>query len=233
MPLVITWWDIAVRLGLALLAGAIVGLNRGEKGKPAGLRTTTLVCVAASLTMVLTNLLINTNGRPSDSFVQFDIMRLPLGLLSGMGFIGAGAIIRTRGDVQGVTTAATLWFVTVMGLCFGSGFIGTGLVSLGLAMFVLWAMGLLEHWLPQMRAGCLAITLSAEASEGLTRAQVRRMVEVHGNRIVSWKVRYREGRPRVIEARVRWHCLGKDAELPGFVENVAAAAGVERVVWDG
>ncbi|HVS73212.1 MAG TPA: MgtC/SapB family protein [Phycisphaerae bacterium] len=232
MPLVITWWDIAVRLGLALLAGAIVGLNRGEKGKPAGLRTTTLVCLAAAVTMVLTNLLINTNGRPANSFVQFDIMRLPLGLLSGMGFIGAGAIIRRRGDVQGVTTAATLWFVTIMGLCFGSGFIGTGLVSLGLAMFVLWAMGWLEHWLPQMRAGRLAITVSAE-EEGLTHAQVRRMVEVHGNRIVSWKVRYRAGRPHLIEARVRWHSVGKEAEVPGFVENVAGAAGVERVVWDG
>ena len=62
-----------------------------------------------------------TTGKPTDSFVTLDLMRLPLGILTGMGFIGAGAILKKGDIVLGVTTATTLWFVTVLGLCFGGG----------------------------------------------------------------------------------------------------------------
>src|SRR6266403_152886 len=116
MPLTVGWRDIAARLFFTVLAGALIGWNRGEHGHPAGLRTTMLVCLAASVAMIETNLLLGTRGKPQDSFAVFDPMRLPLGILSGMGFIGAGAILRRGNVVQGVTTAATLWFVTVIGL---------------------------------------------------------------------------------------------------------------------
>jgi uncharacterized membrane protein YhiD involved in acid resistance len=100
-----------------VLAGLLIGYNRRERAKAAGLRTMLLVCLAASVSMIQVNLLMPTNGRPSDSYVTLDLMRLPLGILTGVGFIGGGAILR-RGDIViGVTTAATLWFVTVLGLC--------------------------------------------------------------------------------------------------------------------
>ena len=87
--------------------------------------------------MLQANLLLAMGGRKPDSFVMLDLMRLPLGILCGIGFIGAGAILR-RGDmVHGVTTAATLWFVTVMGLCFGGGQLGLGLAVLAIGLFVL------------------------------------------------------------------------------------------------
>ena len=121
MPLSLTWSEIALRLGLAVLAGAAVGLDRGEHGRPAGLRTNLLVCLAAAVAMLLANLLLPTSGKTSSSFAVLDLMRLPLGILTGMGFIGAGAILRRDGLVLGVTTAATLWLVTVIGLCFGAG----------------------------------------------------------------------------------------------------------------
>src|SRR6202789_1117700 len=134
MPLTLTWHDIALRLALSLAAGALIGLDRGEHGRPAGLRTTLLVCLAAAVAMIQTNLLLATRGRASDSFIMMDLMRLPLGILTGMGFIGGGAILRRDGLVVGVTTAATLWFVTVIGLCFGGGQIGLGLSALGLSL---------------------------------------------------------------------------------------------------
>jgi putative Mg2+ transporter-C (MgtC) family protein len=121
MPLTLTWHDIAIRLALSVVAGTLIGLDRGEHGRPAGLRTTLLVCLAAAVAMIQTNLLLATKGRPTDSFIMLDLMRLPLGILTGMGFIGGGAILRRDGFVLGVTTAATLWFVTVIGLCFGGG----------------------------------------------------------------------------------------------------------------
>src|ERR1700722_3313613 len=106
MPLTLTWQDIALRLALSLAAGGLIGLNRGEHGRPAGLRTTILVCLAASAAMIQANLLLNMPGRTSDSFIALDLMRLPLGILSGIGFIGAGAIIRQGDRVKGITTAA-------------------------------------------------------------------------------------------------------------------------------
>lgn len=234
MPLTITWIDVAIRLGLALIAGALVGFNRGEKGKPAGLRTTTLVCLAAALTMVLTNMLIHTTGKTSDSFVQLDMMRLPLGLLTGVGFIGAGTIVRTKSDVQGVTTAATLWFVTIMGLCFGAGKLGTGGAALGLTLFVLWGMGWLEAWLLQARRGTLRVLLapSPEAA-GLTPDHLRRMVETHGTRVISWKLKYADGQLHGVAMRLRWFAKGKDDRPPGFVDDLARNQGIHSVSWTG
>jgi putative Mg2+ transporter-C (MgtC) family protein len=129
MPINPEWSDIAVRLLCTVLAGMLIGLNRGEHGRPAGLRTTLLVALAACLSMIQVNLLLPAAGKPATSFVVLDLMRLPLGILSGIGFIGAGAIVRRDNFVVGVTTAATLWFVTVLGLCFGGGQILLGLVG--------------------------------------------------------------------------------------------------------
>jgi putative Mg2+ transporter-C (MgtC) family protein len=127
MPLTPTWPDIAVRLALTMLAGAILGLDRGARGHAAGLRTTILVALAAAVAMVQANILLPVGGKTPASFSVLDLMRLPLGILTGVGFIGGGAILK-RGDiVRGVTTAATLWIATVIGLCFGGGQLGLGL----------------------------------------------------------------------------------------------------------
>ena len=146
MPLTLQPHDIVLRIGLTFLAGLLIGLNRGEHGRPAGLRTTLLVSLAACLAMLQANALLNTGGKTASLFAQFDVMRLPLGILSGMGFIGGGAILRRDSLVVGVTTAATLWFVTVVGLCFGGGQIGLGLVLLAIALVVLAVVKQLEGW---------------------------------------------------------------------------------------
>ena len=126
MPLSPSWEDIALRLLLTCVAGAVIGLDRGIRGHAAGLRTTILVALAASVAMIQANLLLSVTGKTADLFGVMDQMRLPLGILTGVGFIGAGTILR-RGDlVTGVTTAATLWVVTVIGLCFGGGQLALG-----------------------------------------------------------------------------------------------------------
>jgi putative Mg2+ transporter-C (MgtC) family protein len=144
MSLDINCHDIALRLFLTILGGVLIGANREEHRHGAGLRTTLLVCLAASLSMIQVNLLLGVAGKAQNSFVVLDLMRLPLGILSGMGFIGAGAILRKGNVVRGITTAATLWFVTVMGLCFGGGQIGLGLSALVLGMIILTAVKEIE-----------------------------------------------------------------------------------------
>src|SRR5580704_18319135 len=143
MPITIEWPEIALRLALTVVAGTLIGLNRSEHGRSAGLRTTLLVCLAASVSMIQVNLLLPIAGKSPDSFVVLDLMRLPLGILSGMGFIGAGAILQRDNFVTGVTTAAAIWFVTVLGLCFGGGQI-VGLVGLMIGIAVLGGLKLVE-----------------------------------------------------------------------------------------
>src|ERR1700742_2216314 len=116
MPLNPTWTDIAIRLVLTMLAGAVIGFNRGARGHAAGLRTTILVTLAASVAMIQTNILLPLDGKTSGSFAVMDLMRLPLGILTGVGFIGGGTILKKGDLVTGVTTAATLWLATVIGL---------------------------------------------------------------------------------------------------------------------
>src|SRR5689334_24382205 len=91
MPTTLTWTDIAFRLALTAAAGALFGINRSEKGRSAGLRTTLLVSIAACVAMILANRLTlpGTAGGPSPILNPGDPLRLPLGVLSGMGFIGA------------------------------------------------------------------------------------------------------------------------------------------------
>ena len=148
MPLTLQWDEIALRLVLTVIAGTLVGIDRSEHGQAAGLRTTILVCLAASVAMIQMNLLMPTAGKTPDSFASLDLMRLPLGILTGMGFIGGGAILRRGNMVQGVTTAATLWIVTVIGLCLGGGQLALGMTTLALALITLWVLKRLESLHP-------------------------------------------------------------------------------------
>src|ERR1700733_1907983 len=157
MPLTLTWHEIALRLALSVAAGVLVGLDRSEHGRPAGLRTTLLVCLAAAVSLIQANLLLSTMGRPADSFVTLDLMRLPLGILTGMGFIGGGAILRRDGFVLRVTTAATLWFVTVIGLCFGGGQIEIGIAAFVLGMVVLSGLRWFDYHMKQEQHGTLIL----------------------------------------------------------------------------
>jgi putative Mg2+ transporter-C (MgtC) family protein len=149
MPLALTWPDIAIRLALTMLAGAIIGFNRGARGHAAGFRTTILVTLAASLAMILTNILLSVAGKSQDSFATMDPMRLPLGILTGVGFIGAGTIVKKGDLITGVTTAATLWLVTVIGLCFGSGQLALGVVATALAVVTLWILKWADVMMPR------------------------------------------------------------------------------------
>jgi len=120
LSLDITWSQILLRLLLAFTAGTLIGFNRSAHGHEAGLRTTILVTLTACVAMIQVNLLLGLTGKAPNSFIQLDLMRLPLGILTGVGFIGGGAILHKKDIVVGVTTAATLWFSTVIGLCFGA-----------------------------------------------------------------------------------------------------------------
>jgi putative Mg2+ transporter-C (MgtC) family protein len=227
MPLHLSLADLAIRLLCTLIAGAIIGYNRGEHGKAAGLRTTMLVCLAASVTMLLVNLLLPLAGRATDSFVTTDLMRLPLGILTGVGFIGGGAILR-RGDiVTGVTTAATLWFVTVVGLCFGAGQFLLGAVATALGAVVLWGF----KWFDlRLRAQFRARLTVEIAKDGPGEDAIRRALRDSSLVIRATAVDVAAGQ-RTYVYEIAQTRTAADTRVPAVVDGLAGEAGVIAVSW--
>lgn len=227
MPLHPGWGDIAVRLILTLAAGAIIGFNREEGGHTAGLRTNILVCLAASVAMIQANLLMDTTGKAPDSFVVFDVMRFPLGILSGMGFIGAGAILR-RGDlVLGVTTAATLWFGTVVGLCFGGGQIDIGIAATLIGSAVLWFMKGIDQRIPREQHARLTIVYAGDIPLETLLEQEPRLPP---KRKLLSERRMRDA-PSEACYELRWQSPNRTPPQLGFVDDLRRREGVLAVEW--
>jgi putative Mg2+ transporter-C (MgtC) family protein len=207
----------------------VIGLDRSEHGKAAGLRTTVLVGLAASIAMIQVNLLLPIAGRSSDSFVVMDLMRLPLGILTGVGFIGAGAILRRDSAVFGVTTAATLWLVTVVGLCLGGGQVALGLAGTVIGVVALRTLKWLEAVVPIERSATVTITLEAA---GPTEGDLRGKLREAGLRIIASRLSLANScqqREFAFDVNLIGHLW--DNESPGLIETLATQSGVTRVQW--
>ena len=131
-----------VSMLLAVFLGSAIGLEREISGKSAGLRTNVLICLGAAVFTIISKNL----GGSDDS-----VTRIAAQIVTGVGFLGAGAIIRDRGGVQGLTTAATIWLVASIGLACGGGYYGTALIATFIAVIVLIGLrhiaGPLENYL--------------------------------------------------------------------------------------
>ena len=113
----LSWWDILLRLGAAAMVGGLIGLNRDLKGKPIGLRTLALVGVAAALLVAL------ADQSAARDRISGETARVIQGILTGIGFLGAGVIVHTgsRHEVHGLTTAACVWLAAAIGIVCGAG----------------------------------------------------------------------------------------------------------------
>jgi putative Mg2+ transporter-C (MgtC) family protein len=224
----LTWQQIALRLLLATIASFLIGFDRDEHGKTAGVRTTMLVCLAATLAMLQANLLMPTTGKAHDSFVVLDLMRNPLGILTGMGFLGAGAILRQDGLVHGLTTAATLWYVTVLGLLFGGGQLRTASAATLIALFILWVLKQFEKQLTTRRRG----TLYLELSDPITEDDLRTLFHTAGFQISQWNPLYRDRHLHSISCELRWHCK-RTAEpyTPPTIQQLADNPQIASFTW--
>jgi putative Mg2+ transporter-C (MgtC) family protein len=230
MPLHLGWDDIAPRLALTVVAGIVLGFDRSERGKAAGMRTTLLVCLAASVAMIQVNLLLPLAGHAEDSFLRLDLMRLPLGILTGVGFIGGGAILRRDDIVVGVTTDATLWLATVVGLCFGGGQLGLGAVATALGAFALWGLKPVEGLLRQERNATLALELE---TGGPSEEEIRRRIDEAGLTIASASLSLAAGACRTLRFTLRYPTAAGDTRVPHVVAALARETGVAKVDWRG
>ena len=128
---------IILKLVLAAALGGLVGLERELRGKPAGLRTNMFICAGSALFTVLSELMARQWGG--------DATRIASNLIHGIGFIGAGSIIRAQGAVRGLTTAATIFVLASVGMAVGSGFYWTGVFTAVTMLLTLGLLGWLER----------------------------------------------------------------------------------------
>jgi putative Mg2+ transporter-C (MgtC) family protein len=222
----VTWSEITLRLILTILAAGVIGFNRDEHGRPAGLRTNLLVSLAACIAMIQTNILAISTGKSSDSFVVMDIMRLPLGILSGIGFIGAGAIVKRGRLTVGLTTAATLWFLTVMGLCFGGGQIGLGLAAFVVCFVVLVGMKKLENLTSREQSATLTVKL---CNEGAARGEIEDLLVQAGIRPEMSALDFDPSGCKVISWNIRWRDQKQPADAPLVIEQLAKRDEIQHV----
>ena len=123
------WLNILTHLIVATLAGGVIGLERSYHGRPAGFRTHILVCVASSLLMLVTMYQAKWFTGALPDTVRVDPTRMAQGIMTGIGFLGAGVIVREGLTVRGLTTAASLWVTAAIGILAGVGFYSTVLIG--------------------------------------------------------------------------------------------------------
>lgn len=140
----ITELAVALRLLLATVLGGIIGLQRESINRPAGFRTHTLVATGSALVMLVS---IYGFGTPSTVGLASDPARLAAQVVSGIGFLGAGTILKEGNTIRGLTTAASLWVVSGIGLAVGAGFFTGALVATVLVYVSLSSLGRLDKYL--------------------------------------------------------------------------------------
>jgi putative Mg2+ transporter-C (MgtC) family protein len=151
------------RLVIALVIGGAIGLEREFKGKPAGMRTNMLICVGSCLIMIISIEIARTAVRTSDPG------RIAAQVITGIGFLGAGTIIRSRFHIVGLTTAATIWALSAIGLAVGAGYIVLAIAAALLITITLVFIGYIEERLETKRSYHV-IQVTLERGEGIIRA---------------------------------------------------------------
>jgi putative Mg2+ transporter-C (MgtC) family protein len=132
---------IAIRIGAAVVAGAVIGLDRELKRKPAGLRTHALVSLGSAVVILATA---GASGGDGDA-----LSRAVQGIITGIGFLGAGVIMQheSQRKIEGLTTAASIWVAAALGMACGAGLVELVLIGLGAVLLVLIGGDRIERWL--------------------------------------------------------------------------------------
>lgn len=204
--------EILIRLFLALLAGAAIGYERSYHGRPAGFRTHALVCTASSLLMLVTVyerhwMLI------APELIRLDPTRMAQGIMTGIGFLGAGVIIKEGLSVRGLTTAASIWITSAIGILAGIGFYFALAVSVALTIGVLSTFRWLERRMPAQSFYLLDVHLARDAI--LNEDDLRKVVEKTGFSIANFSYQY-DRKDRETKHRMTLRTLNKSSAAQLF-----------------
>lgn len=221
--------EMLLRISLAFIAGLVLGLEREGRGRAAGLRTTMLTCVASCLAMLLSHHFAVEYALTQDGLWRPDPGRLAAGILTGIGFLGAGTILRQNGRIRGLTTAAVLWYATILGLIFGSGHLALGLIGWIISLFALFLLPRLEAHIGSTQHAVITVVIRLDGED---ESQLRRHIEAlgaevesvwldvditHANQTICYLVKYKKSNVSEVP--------------PNIVRALSTCPGVLRVRW--
>ena len=226
----LSYSEMVARLLLAFFAGLAVGWERESHGRPAGLRTNILACVAAAIAMIVSEVLFAKSAAAvGQGSWRPDPARLGAGILTGIGFLGAGTIIRHGNFVRGVTTAASLWFVTVLGLTFGSGELVLGLMGTGLALGTLHILPRFEKHIRTDWYATITVVLGLDA---VSESELRQKIEGVGMAVKSARFNHDlEKQHRTVIYEVKLNKKDVFDKANRTVTEISKVPGVVQVRW--
>jgi putative Mg2+ transporter-C (MgtC) family protein len=223
----LNWDEALLRLSLAAVLGGVIGFERELREREAGLRTHLLVSLGSALFTIVSAYGFNAFLISGGNVVRADPTRIAAQIVTGIGFLGAGAIIRQGLSVRGLTTAATLWVVAAVGMACGAGYYSAAALSTALVLLALYplriiAYRILIHFRPE--DGRLLVEIPVSRSPG----EVIDEIEKLGPRIRSLEVG-QEGDRRLLELDVS---LPRETQSTDVVRKVAELEPVAAVRWE-
>lgn len=207
-----------VSLGLACVAGGVIGLERELNDKPAGLRTNIFICFGAALFTIMSANMADTFGA--------DKTRIAAQIVSGVGFLGAGSIIQAGRGVRGLTTAATIWTNASIGVALGGGYHTLGLISASLVLLILWVFQYIERLLARFFDTSrieIRTDQGLEAAEGL-----RQLMEVPRVSVRRFRIEKRSSSLEVFAMLV-----GPEKRIERVMHNLLADSRVSSLKYLG
>jgi putative Mg2+ transporter-C (MgtC) family protein len=218
--------ELLLRLVLACVLGGAVGMERELSGQGAGFRTHILVALGSCLFTLISAYAFQEFLHPQQAHISFDPTRIAAQIVTGVGFLGGGAILRSGLGVRGLTTAASLWVVAAVGMAAGAGFYGAAGLSTGLALVSLWGLKRVRRRFFEELRG-LRAEMVVETGMELAVHDVLRVVAERRARVERVHVEQEEGHRTVT--------LGLRLEPGATPEDLAAALGampgLRRVEW--
>ena len=185
------FFDIALTLGSALAAGSLIGLERSYHGRPAGFRTHALVSLSSALLMLVAVYQWRWFGGTPVEAVRIDPTRMAQGIMTGIGFLGAGVIFKEGLTVRGLTTAASIWVTAALGILFGVGFYFPAILGTIATLGVLACFRWLEASMPTQSFSLFTIRFAR--GKIVAEEDLRTLIREHGFSIPSLSYRLVEG----------------------------------------
>ena len=173
------------KLLIAAILGGIIGWERHRRGRPAGLRTHLLVCIGVTLMMLVSeHIFLKYQGYKNDSILRIDPARIAAQVVTGIGFLGAGTIMRSRTSIRGLTTAASLWVVAGIGLAVGSGFILPAVFTTVIAIAILTLNAIVEKKMKRNKYRTIKMLIT---SQGHFLDEITQILEKNSVKLKNYK----------------------------------------------
>lgn len=215
------------RLLLAVVLAGVVGFERQLRGRAAGLRTHILVCLGATL-ITLAGVMLTDANQNSGAIARLDAGRIAAGVITGIGFLGAGAIIRIGDIVRGLTTAASIWFIAGLGVVIGFGYLTVAITATLIALTTLIGLVYFEDFIPPRYYRTLIIVGEGTSLPNLEQACRQALNDPR----IKIRETETEIKPKEMEIRLLFHLQLSNVGLrTETVNRLSSLPGIRQVSW--